>query len=80
MFEALKRSWSNDITFSVMQKNANCEVLLAYSRKQYKGAKIPMDDLGEMVRMPQIWQGGMCKQFKDEQEVYEEDMPTRQDC
>ena len=78
IFEALECSWSNDITYTVMQKNSKLNISNAGLLKR-KGAPVRIDELGEMERMPQIWQGDTCK-LKDEQEFYEDDVPTPQHC
>jgi len=78
IFEALKCSWSNDITYTVMQKNSKLDISIAGLKKR-KGAPVRIDELGKMERMPQIWQGGDLCDLEDEHEFYE-DVPTPLHC
>jgi hypothetical protein len=42
-----------------MQKNWKADISLAGMAKK-KGAPVRMDELGELERMPLVWEGGMC--------------------
>jgi hypothetical protein len=76
IFEALKCSWSNDITYTVMQKD-NYYAGKGLSKR--KGGRVRMDELGEMERMPMVWEGNMCT-LEDEKEFYRQDVPTPRHC
>jgi hypothetical protein len=74
IFEALKCSWSNDITYTVIQKNSKINISIEGLKKRM-GAPVRINEVGEMERMPQIWQGDMCN-LTHVHEFYEDDVPA----
>ena len=56
MLQAFMCGWSNDISYTLMQKNSNYSISIDGLAKRH-GAPIRIDEVGNMVRMPMVWEG-----------------------